>query len=160
MRKGRWPDSGHGVVSRLRDIALGVTLAALCAWNALGQNTSSGTVSGQVVDAQGAAIPSAEVRLLDKATGALKTSLTNETGRYSIFNLNPGEYDVSFSKQGFSEAKLTGQRVAVGLVLTLNVTLPLGTSSTVVEVTSTAGAELQTTNATVGTTSSGVQLDN
>jgi hypothetical protein len=42
--------------------------------------------------------------------------------------------------------------VSVGLTLTLNVTLQIGATSTVVEVQAAAGAELQTLNATVGST--------
>ncbi|MBV8833684.1 MAG: carboxypeptidase regulatory-like domain-containing protein, partial [Acidobacteriaceae bacterium] len=124
------------------------------------QNTSSGTVSGQVTDEQGAAIPSAEVRIVDQATQIPKTVITNDAGRYDAFNLNPGTYDVAVLKPGFAETRLPGQKIQVGLVLTLNVTLRLGSTSTTIEVAASAGAELQTTNATVGTTISGVQLDN
>ena len=44
-------------------------------------------------------------------------------------------------------------------MLTLNVKLQVGAASTIVEVTAGAAAELQTTNATVGSTISGLQLD-
>ncbi len=125
-----------------------------------GQNTSSGTISGQVTDEQGAAVAGAEVRIVDQATKTPKTVITNDTGRYDAFNLNPGTYDVSVLKPGFAETKLPNQQVQVGLVLTLNIALRLGSTSTTIEVAASAGAELQTTNATVGSTISGVQLDN
>src|SRR4051794_24648596 len=124
------------------------------------QNTSSGTIAGQVTDAQGAAIAGAEVRLVDKATGKARTFVTNETGRYSIFNLDPGTYDVAITKSGFSETRVAAQSVQVGLVLTLNIIMQVGTTSTTVDVEANAGAELQTTNATVGSTISGAQLEN
>ena len=44
-------------------------------------------------------------------------------------------------------------------MLTLNAKLLVGSSSTIVEVSASAGAELQTTNATIGSTISGIQLD-
>src|ERR1700736_1232741 len=110
------------------------------------QNTSSGTISGQVTDPQGAAIAGAEIKLIDKATSSVKTFTTNEAGRYDIFNINPGLYDVNVTRQGFSESRLTNQKVEVGLVLTLNVKLQIGAATTVVEVSAGATAELQTSN--------------
>jgi len=124
------------------------------------QSTSSGTISGQVADDQGSAIPGASVQLVDAATKSTRTALTNDSGRYDVFNLNPGLYDVSVTKPGFAETKLSHQSVQVGFVLTLNVTLRVGATTTTVEVAASAGAELQTTNATVGSTISGLQLNN
>ncbi|MFL6447784.1 MAG: carboxypeptidase-like regulatory domain-containing protein [Bryobacteraceae bacterium] len=127
---------------------------------ALAQNTSSGTIAGQITDESGAAVPGADVRLVDKATNSTKGFQTNETGRYNIFDLDPGTCDISINKPGFSETRIPAQTVQVGLVLTLNVSLHLGQTSTMVEVAAVAGAELQTTNATVGSTISGAQLEN
>ncbi|HEX4169828.1 MAG TPA: carboxypeptidase-like regulatory domain-containing protein [Bryobacteraceae bacterium] len=123
------------------------------------QNTSSGTISGQVTDPQGAAIPGAQVSLTDKTTSAVRTSLSNDTGRYDFFNLPPGVYDLAVTHAGFSETRLPQQKVDVGLVLTLNVSMQLGGTSSIIEVTASAGAELQTSNATVGSTVSGLQLN-
>jgi hypothetical protein len=133
---------------------------AVLAVPAFGQNTSSGTIAGLVSDSQGAAVPGAELRLTDKATNTLRKFTSNETGRYSIFNLNPGVYDLSVTKPGFAESKLQNQKVEVGLVLTLDVVLQPGNTSTTIEVSASVGAELQTVNATVGSTISGVQLEN
>jgi Carboxypeptidase regulatory-like domain len=124
-----------------------------------GQAGSSGTISGQVTDSQGAVIAAAEAKLTDPSTGTVRTALTNETGRYNFFNISPGVYDLEIAKPGFNSFKAPSQTVAVGLVLTLNAALPVGAASTVVEVSASAGAELQTTNATVGSTVSGLQLD-
>jgi len=132
-------------------------LASVAVW---GQSTSSGTISGQVSDDQGASIPGASVKLIDEATKTPRTVATNNDGRYDVFNLNPGLYEVMVTKPGFAETRFPGQTVQVGLVLTLNATLHVGSTSTTVEVAAAAGAELQTTNATVGSTISGVQLNN
>jgi Carboxypeptidase regulatory-like domain len=130
-------------------------LAASSAW---AQNAASGTINGQVTDPQGAAIAGAEVKLIDKATNSIKTYTTNEAGRFDILNINPGAYDVSVSRSGFSESKLTNQNIEVGTTLNLTITLQLGAASTIVEVSAGATAELQTTSATVGSTVSGLQL--
>ncbi len=137
---------------------LGLILAV--APTAIAQSTSSGTVSGQVTDVQGAAVLGAEIRVTDKATNTVKTYLSNEAGRYDVFNLNPGTYDLTVVKPGFTEFKFSNQKVQVGLVLTLNAKLQVGETTTTVEVKETAGAELQTSNATIGSTISGTQLEN
>ncbi len=122
------------------------------------QSTSTGTVSGQVTDAQGDAVAGAAVTLHDTATNAELKTVSNEAGRYTFVNVPPGLYDMFVSKSGFVRAKLTGEKVTVGLVLTVNVTLQVGNVSETVVVTA-AGAELQTSNASVGTTISGKQLE-
>src|SRR5260370_37992395 len=59
---------------------------------------------------------------------------------------------------GLSQAKRLGQTVEVAFVRTLNVTLEGGSTNPTVEARAAAGAELQTSNATVGTTISGEPL--
>jgi hypothetical protein len=144
--------SGRFILS----MGLVLGLAASSAW---AQNAASGSISGQVTDPQGAAIAGAEIKIIDKATSSVRTYTSNEAGRYDILNINPGVYDVTIARQGFSESKLTNQKVEIGVTLNLNIKLQLGSSSTIVEVTAGATAELQTTNATVGSTVSGLQLE-
>jgi Carboxypeptidase regulatory-like domain len=113
---------------------------------------STGTLTGQVTDQQGAVIQGATVKIIDKTTNSARESLSNEVGRYIMPNVQPGTYDVIVTKEGFTAAKLGGQIVDVGQSLTLNVSLTIGSTTTTVEVQATAGAELQTLNATVGST--------
>jgi hypothetical protein len=142
--------------SRSVSVLIVLLLAVSAGW---GQSTSTGTVSGQVMDPQGAAIAAAEVKILDPSTNTSRAAITNEAGRYDFFNVPPGNYNVVVTRPGFSETKLANQRVSVGFVLTLDVKLQVGSASTVVEVSAGATAELQTANATVGSTISGLQLD-
>jgi hypothetical protein len=125
------------------------------AWS---QSTATGTVSGQVTDEQGAAVPATEVKLSDVATSAIQSTLSNETGRYSFLNVPPGKYNITLSKEGFSVYRVSAQKVDVGQVQTINATLEVGTRSTTIEVTAAPGAELQVTSATVGTTITGQPL--
>jgi hypothetical protein len=122
------------------------------------QNAATGVVSGQVTDQQGAAITGATVKLTELSTNSVISVTTNEAGRYTFPNVSPGTYDLTVSKEGFSLSKTASQKVDVGLSLTINVSLQVGQTSTVVEVSAAAGAELQTMNATVGSTISGDAL--
>jgi hypothetical protein len=122
------------------------------------QSSSTGTVAGTVTDPSGAAVADATVTLTDKATNNPRVASSNENGRFILVDVPAGSYDFTVSKQGFRISKLTGQTVNVGTALTLNVTLEVGSVAESVEVTAT-NAELQTLNATVGNTISGVALD-
>src|SRR5579884_2811957 len=120
--------------------------------SAWAQTSASGAVSGQVTDPQGAAIAGAEVKILDASTSTTQTTTSNDVGRYNFATVAPGTYDLTVTHPGFTQAKVAAQKVDVGQSLILNVTLELGTTSTIVEVKATAGAELQTLNATIGET--------
>ncbi len=130
-------------------LVLSLTLGAPLVW---GQATSTSTVTGQVTDQQGAAIAGAEVQLIDTATNAALTTTTNNDGRYVFVNVPVGIFNIVFSKTGFSTSRIQSQQVEVGTTLTVNTSLQVGATSTTVEVQAQAAAELQTTNAAVGTT--------
>jgi hypothetical protein len=118
-----------------------------------GQSASSGSITGQVSDPQGAIVPGAEVTLTDSATKSVLTTSTNDSGRYSFPVVHPGLYNLVVSKPGFKTTRFSAQKVSIGAVLTVNVSMEVGALTETVVVTSTAaGTELQTANATVGTT--------
>jgi hypothetical protein len=123
----------------------------------MAQTTTLGTVSGTVTDPTNAVVPDAAVNLKDNATGDVRTTNSNAAGRYVFINVNPGKYDLSITKQGFAKTTIPGLTVQVGQVSTNNVTLKVGSESQTVEV-ATTGVELQTDNATVGSTVTGIAL--
>src|ERR1700761_5946313 len=122
------------------------------------QSTSTGTVAGAVTDSSGAVVPGASVVLTDVATHSARTVTTNDAGRYIFVDVTPGAYGITVTKQGFSTTK-TQTTVQVGEATTANMTLQVGTSNVVVEVTA-VGNELQTMNATVGNTVTAIAIDN
>ncbi|HSY93178.1 MAG TPA: carboxypeptidase-like regulatory domain-containing protein [Candidatus Binatus sp.] len=123
------------------------------------QSTSTGTVVGAITDTSGAVVAGATVTLTDTTTNVARSSTTNGAGRYTIVDVNPGIYNLSVSKSGFSTSKVANQEVKVGASLTLNLSLQVGGANVVVEVQAT-GAELQTMNATVGNTVTAIAIDN
>jgi hypothetical protein len=139
----------HGLAGAAIFAAMLLILNTAPAWS---QATSTATITGLVSDEQNAAVVGAEVRILDMATGTAQTTLTNESGRYVIVNVTPGTYVVTVSKTGFTVFKIGSQKVDVATSLNINAQLKVGSTSTTVEVTASAAAELQTTNATVGNT--------
>jgi hypothetical protein len=126
-----------------------LSLGTTPAW---AQSASTGTVAGQVTDQQNAIVPNAEIKMADPSTNVTLTTTSNEAGRYIFVNVQPGTYIVTINHPGFAQARVQAQKVDVGSVLTLNITLQVGSTSTTVEVRVTAAAKLQTSNAAVGTT--------
>src|ERR1039458_3125093 len=68
------------------------------------------------------------------------------------------DMSLSFGKEGFTSYRVDSQQVDIGQSLTLNATLKVGSTAETVEVSASAGAQLQTMNATVGNTLSGQTL--
>src|SRR5215467_5007904 len=136
----------------LTHIALILTAALLPTVPAWSQATSTATVTGLVTDEQGAIVPAADIRLVDVDTGSALSTQSNETGRYVIVNVPPGTYVITISKQGFAVYKVSAQKVDVGTTMTVNAALKVGSTATTIEVDAHVGADLQTTNAAVGTT--------
>src|SRR5215813_6273662 len=139
-------------------VAVGVSVTL--GTNRVAAQAASGGVTGLVSDPQGAAVPGADVTLTDISTNSKQTTTTNDSGRYNFPVVHIGLYDITVTKTGFKVAKLSQQRVSIGLVLTVNVALEVGAlTETVVVTSSPTGAELQTANATVGTTISLKELE-
>ena len=137
-------------------LCLGILLlSASSAWS---QTSTAGTVAGLVTDEQNAAIPGAAVKLTDTSTNAVQGTMTNNDGRYVFTPVAPGKYNLSFGKGGFTSYRVDGQGVDIGEALTINATLRVGSTTETVEVSASAGAQLQTMNATVGNTLSGQSL--
>lgn len=126
---------------------------------AWGQAVSTGTIVGTVTDNTGAVVGGATVTIVDKATGDTRSTTTNDVGHYIFQNITPGDYVMKFKKSGFAETDVTSATVQVGTQLNENIQMKLGSVSTTVTVTETAGAELQTMNSTIGQTISGTALD-
>jgi hypothetical protein len=113
-------------------ILLALILAT--AGRALAQNTA--TLSGVVKDQQGGSIRGAKVTLTSKSTGAERTSVSNDEGRYGFLALAPGTYQISvdggasfsvFEQEGLTvtvgqEAEFDPQLVVRGVVTTTTVT--------------------------------------
>jgi len=133
-------------------------IAALMALPIFGQTGATGAVIGTVSDPQGAVVPGADVTLTEKSTSSTSKTTTNSAGHYAFANVNPGSYDIKITKQGFQTGLVRDQRVEIGKTLTEDITLPVGAVTQEVTV-ETTGTELQTMNATVGNTVTGVALE-
>ncbi len=86
------------------------------------QTTGNGSLSGQVTDPSGAAIPAATVTLTGP-NHSVKTAQTDEQGRYSFKDLAPGAYLVAIGTQGFATFTRADIQVAKGRPQVVNAQL-------------------------------------
>ncbi|MEZ5426955.1 MAG: carboxypeptidase regulatory-like domain-containing protein [Pyrinomonadaceae bacterium] len=121
------------------------------------QTVTSGQLSGNVVDQNGAVIPDATVTVRSVDTGAVRTVTTSADGNYTVANLPIGTYRVTVNKTGFKETSVTGVQVNVSNVTRQNVTLEVGEVSQVVEVTADA-IQVETQTGAVGEVITGEQV--
>jgi len=91
------------------------------------------TLSGTITDPRGDPIPNASVSAKNLGTGVTTSTTTNNSGAFSIANLNPAEYEVRVSAPSF-HTTVTKLTLTVGALQELNFSLKLGERSEVVEV--------------------------
>jgi hypothetical protein len=83
------------------------------------------SIAGTVTDSSGAPVASPTITAKNTETGAVRTALTDDAGRYQIVALAIGPYEVSVSKSGFQEAIRSGIRLVVGQEAIVDVTLQI-----------------------------------
>src|SRR5215475_12365642 len=110
------------------------------------------SIVGTVKDSSGAVIPGV---MVDASSPVLiektRSVVTNESGRYSIEDLRPGSYTVTFTLPGFSSIKREGIELAGAFIATVNADMKVGgvaeavtvtTETPVVDTTSTRGQQV------------------
>lgn len=80
------------------------------------------TLSGQVTDSSGAALPNAKVSVRNVETGQAAEVQTDGTGAYNLAKLAPGEYELTVSVKGFT-MKTDKVTLTAGATLTYKATL-------------------------------------
>src|ERR1700730_18603445 len=105
-------------------------------------------IVGTVTDPSGAVVPGADVELRSVASGKIRPSTTDASGRFTFSGLPKGDYVIQVSQMGFKRAAqvlaLDARDRAV-----LSAVLSLGQASEVVEV-GAASVEVQTESAMLG----------
>ncbi len=112
----------------------------------LAQETTGG-LQGTVADSSGAVVAGASVTVTAPTLVGSKETKTDAAGYYRFANLPPDTYTVVVKAQGFETYKQAHLRIEVGHLPSLNIALKVGSTSTVVEVTS-EGPMIDTTTVT------------
>jgi len=114
-----------------------------------GQAISTSQIKGTVQDSSGSAVPDAEVKATQTATGTSRTATTAADGSYLLPELALGPYQLEVTKQGFSRYLQTGITLQVNSNPTIDVSLKVGAVDEQVVVEASA-AMVETENSGVG----------
>lgn len=111
--------------------------------------SDSASVSGTVTDPTGAAVSQATITITNEGTGTERKVTSNESGFYTVTNLQPGTYTVHVEAAGFQSFTQAGNHVDAAIGIRVNAALQVGSSATTVNVTANANT-VQTETAAVG----------
>ena len=94
----------------------------------------NGSLVGTIRDKSGAGVVGAIVTITNNATGVVTKVTSNETGDYEVPSLHVGVYSISASSSGFTDAVANNITVSVGGRQRIDLSLNVGATQTVVEV--------------------------
>ena len=117
-----------------------------------------GTISGNVTDAQGAAIPKVKVVATETRTGVKTTAISEDTGAYTIPFLALGTYELSAEASGFKKFVQRGITVSAGEHPVIDIRLDVGALSESVTITAEAPI-LVTANPSLGQVITTAEVD-
>ena len=109
-----------------------ITLVMLCSSAAFAQ-FEVGSIVGAVTDSTGARMAGASVEARQKTTNSSRTTTTSSNGEYAFIGLQPGDYTITVTQNGFGK-QVRNVNVAVSARVETSVTLSVGSAATTVEV--------------------------
>jgi Carboxypeptidase regulatory-like domain/TonB-dependent Receptor Plug Domain len=119
----------------------------------LAQDLDNVTISGRVMDQNGAIIPGATVTAVLVKTSVERSVTANDEGRYKLIQLDPGEYTLRVSSSGFSTEEKTNLVTIAGQNVQLDFTLrPADVTASQVVVNEADTPPVDTTRTVVGGT--------
>jgi hypothetical protein len=129
----------------------------LCVPVAHAQSAGTGAITGTVTDPSGGAVAGATVTATNIGTNQSRDAKTGGDGVYKFSLLNPGNYRLKFTAQGFKSSEIASVTVNVTETATANTALEVGAVTESVTVEGTVET-LQTESSTLGTTVTGGQI--
>ena len=124
---------------------LGILLLGPSAW------AQTGSITGQVLDSGGRAIPNATLTATSTATGVTQTIESTSAGLYNFAALAPSTYNVTVTAAGFETINRNGVVLNIAAVLPITFTLTVGQANTTVNVAGTQTAPIETQSSELST---------
>lgn len=116
----------------------------------LSAQTAQGVVTGTITDPSGAAVPSAQVVLLNQGTQVEQKVATESRGEYRFPLVPPGVYTITIHANGFTDREIKDIKVDASTTVPVSATLSVKNATTSVDVTE-AVALVQTASSDLST---------
>ena len=121
-------------------------LILFCTAPAVFAQGASGQLSGNVVDANGAVVPGATIKLTSRATAQERETITNDSGDFAFTLLPAGDYKLEITATGFRTVVVEELRINVTQTTTLPIRLDAATVSEMVTIQADAALVQQETS--------------
>ena len=135
---------------------LAVIASGLGSQTASAQQTESRIV-GTITDPNGGSLPGVAVTVTAASTGAVRTAVSDEQGRYTVTNLAPGTYQVALELSGFAPTR-RDITLGVGDAKAVDVAMPVAGVTEAVHVAGEA-SPLDTESASIGVNVSPAEIE-
>src|SRR5215475_8352959 len=112
MRPGRERRMSDQNIRQAISAVVFVLLAALSYGQAFAQMSVTGSVSGTVIDASGAVVPAATVKLTSETTRQARETKSNSEGLFSFTAVPRDSYTLKIERTGFKAIVRTGVMVS------------------------------------------------
>jgi hypothetical protein len=114
-----------------------------------GAQSTGGRIRGTVSDPSGASVAAATVTLINEATHATRDMQSGASGEYIFIEVPVGSYEIEVTQAGFKNYVRKGVGLDLNEVISVDITLQLGSSAERVEVTG-APPVIDTTSTQLG----------
>jgi hypothetical protein len=111
------------------------------------QALSAGTVSGVVLDPNGAVVPNANVTISNSITGYKRATNTDTEGSFRFADVPPNNYQITASATGFSAGTQT-LTVRTSVPISLKISLDVSSATETVTIASNAGMMIENVSTT------------
>lgn len=106
------------------------------------QALTAGTISGTIVDPNGAVVPNATISISNSITGYKRTATSDADGSFRFADVPPNNYQLTVAATGFSAATQT-LTVRTAVPITLKIPLDVRSTTETVNVTSNASQVIE-----------------
>jgi len=137
-------------------LAIGTLISNPAALLAQSDNSS---IAGTITDSTGAVIAGASITIMSELTKADRTTVSNQSGFYTVAGLAPGKYTITVSAAGFGTVTRTNNNLDPSVPATVNITLPIGKTDQQIQITANE-TSLQADSSTLGRVITSSQADN
>ncbi|HEY3039952.1 MAG TPA: carboxypeptidase regulatory-like domain-containing protein [Pyrinomonadaceae bacterium] len=127
---------------RVKGLSICLLVTLLFAASSVAQTQiTTGAIQGTVMDANGAAVPGANIEVKNVDTNFSRTTTSDDDGRFVALQLPPGRYTVTVSKTGFATLVVEKADLTVGQALNLPLSMKVSSVQETVTITATANVD-------------------